>query len=256
MTVMDNSLFQALPELIGAIGEPSFYTQVGVCFSKISTVSNFKVFSYPKADKPALLAGFQEPELDQLYCDFAYQLDPFYDVINQQQNKALVTLDSITRHDFESSTYYDRFYHKIGWKNEANLIVSLNDERTICLAYTADKTPIHQLNSELRPYLESIKSAIQKHEALLSTILTVENDVHILATNHNPQLEAQNQVMEQFGLTKREKEVVQYILQGLASANIAERCFVSEGTIKNHRKNIYRKLNIHSQRDLFRKFLN
>ncbi|RDL45546.1 hypothetical protein DN730_00385 [Marinomonas piezotolerans] len=256
MTIMDNSLFQSVPELIGAIGEPCFYSQVGVCFSKISTVSNFKVFSYPKADKPALLAGFKDPELDQLYCDFAYQLDPFYDVINQHQNKALVTLDSITRHDFESSAYYDRFYHKIGWKNEANLIVSLNDERTICLAYTADKTPIHQLNSELRPYLESIKSAIQKHEALLSTILTIDDDHHPSITHQSTNLTAQERFMDQFGLTKREKEVVRYILQGLASASIAEKCFVSEGTIKNHRKNIYRKLCIHSQRDLFRKFLN
>lgn len=256
MTSMADSLFMTLPDLIGSIGQSDFYSKVDTSIRQISPVSNFKVWCYPKSKNPAMLAGLNEPEFDQLYSEYAYQLDPFYDVIKQQQNKALVTLDSITRHDFESSTYYDRFYQRIGWKNETNLIVSLSDERTICLSYTANEVSIHRLNSELRPYLESIRSAIQKHEALVSTILTVENDTHDLATNHNPQLEAQNQIMEQFGLTKREKEVVQYILQGLASANIAERCFVSEGTIKNHRKNIYRKLNIHSQRDLFRKFLN
>lgn len=256
MTNIADSLFMTLSDLIGSIGQSDFYSKVDTSFRQISPVSNFKIWSYPKSKRPSMLAGLNEPEFDQLYSDYAYQLDPFYDVINQQQNKVLVTLDSITRHDFESSTYYDRFYQRIGWKNETSLIVSLSDERTICLFYTANEMPIHRLNLELRPYLESIRSAIHKHEALLSSILTIEKDKHILANNHNAQSEIQDQMMNQFGLTKREKEVVQYILQGLASANIAERCFVSVGTIKNHRKNIYRKLSIHSQRDLFRKFLN
>lgn len=254
--MMASSLFHTLPDLIGSIGQPHFYHQVGVSFNGIPTVSNFKIFSYPKAEKPALLAGSCEPEYDQIYCDYAYLMDPFYEEIQKQTRHELVTLDSITRHDFQSSTYYDRFYRKIGWKNEANLIVSLNDERTICLAYTAKEAPINELNCALRPYLESIKAAIQKHEDLLSFVAQhtlSHSEPLIIEQSHAPlSLEEQLSV---YGLTKRETEVVSFILQGLASSAIADLCFVSEGTIKNHRKNIYRKLNIRSQAELFRKFL-
>ncbi|WP_424020157.1 helix-turn-helix transcriptional regulator [Marinomonas arenicola] len=36
---------------------------------------------------------------------------------------------------------------------------------------------------------------------------------------------------------------------------MAALCFVSEGTIKNHRKSIYRKLGVKSQGDLFKRFI-
>lgn len=249
--MMTGSLYQTLPDLIDSIGQADFYQEVERSFKQISTISKFKIISYPKSDKPAFLGGYREPEFDRIYSEYAYLLDPFYNVINTEQRKEIVTLDSITRNDFQSSTYYDRFYHMTGWTNESNFIVSLGDEHTICLAYTADDMPLHELNSELRPYLSSIKSAIRKHEAFIQPSVSTQSyalDYDISQNNE--------QYLDLFGLTKREKEVVNYILQGYPSSSIAELCYVSEGTIKNHRKNIYRKLNIHTQGELFRRFLN
>lgn len=54
-----------------------------------------------------------------------------------------------------------------------------------------------------------------------------------------------------FGLTPRECEVVELILEGKGSPQIAESLFISLGTVKNHRKNIYQKLDIRSQAELF-----
>lgn len=248
--MMAGSLYQTLPDLISSIGQNNFYHEVERSFKQVPTVSEFKIVSYPKSDKPAILAGVGESEFDQIYCDHAYLLDPFYEVIKAEHQKELVTLDSIIRHDFESSAYYDRFYHMTGWKNESNFIVSLNDEQTICLAYTANERPIKDLNDELWPYLNSIKSAIRKHETLTNTAFM---STAALESNDTQHIESH---MDIHGLTKREKEIVHYILKGYPSSSIAQMCFVSEGTIKNHRKNIYRKLSIHSQGELFRKFLN
>lgn len=249
--MMAGSLYQTLPDLISTIGQSDFYHEVERSFKQVPTVSKFKIISYPKSSKPAFLGGYSEPEFDRIYCDSAYLLDPFYDVINKDNRNELVTLDSIIRHDFHSSTYYDRFYHMTGWTNESNFIVSLNDERTICLAYTAQDMPMNDLNHELRPYLRAIKSAIRKHESLTSQIIESAHCSELKSEHHDS-----NHQMSLFGLTKREKEIVSYILQGHPSSSIAQLCYVSEGTIKNHRKNIYRKLNIHTQGELFRKFLN
>lgn len=54
-----------------------------------------------------------------------------------------------------------------------------------------------------------------------------------------------------FGLTPRECEIVELILEGKGSPQIAQSLFISLGTVKNHRKNIYQKLDINSQGELF-----
>jgi DNA-binding NarL/FixJ family response regulator len=45
-------------------------------------------------------------------------------------------------------------------------------------------------------------------------------------------------------LTAREKEILPLLVEGLTSAEIAERLFVSESTVISHRKNILHKLNL------------
>ena len=52
-------------------------------------------------------------------------------------------------------------------------------------------------------------------------------------------------------LTRREKQIVDLILQGHPTITIAERLGLSRGTIKNHRRRLYYKLDITSERELF-----
>ncbi len=51
-------------------------------------------------------------------------------------------------------------------------------------------------------------------------------------------------------LTKRESEIVGLIICGHSNGDIARMLFISEHTVKDHTKNIYRKLNIHSRFEL------
>ena len=52
-------------------------------------------------------------------------------------------------------------------------------------------------------------------------------------------------------LTPREKQIVALILQGHPNITIAEKLGLSRGTVKNHRRRIYDKLDITSERELF-----
>lgn len=49
---------------------------------------------------------------------------------------------------------------------------------------------------------------------------------------------------KQYDLTEREEEVLECLAQGLSNKNIAERLFLSEGTVKNYISNIYHKLDV------------
>lgn len=57
------------------------------------------------------------------------------------------------------------------------------------------------------------------------------------------------------GLTPREREIVGYILKGHSSDATAEALAISSGTVRIHRRNIYAKLGISSQRELFARYL-
>jgi DNA-binding NarL/FixJ family response regulator len=52
--------------------------------------------------------------------------------------------------------------------------------------------------------------------------------------------------MKKYQLTGRETEIIGKIAKGLTTREIANELFVSEFTINTHRRNICRKLNIHS----------
>lgn len=47
-------------------------------------------------------------------------------------------------------------------------------------------------------------------------------------------------------LSEREKEIVSCIVRGMSNKEVAERLFISLNTVLTHRKNIFRKLDIHS----------
>ena len=51
-------------------------------------------------------------------------------------------------------------------------------------------------------------------------------------------------------LSPREKEVLQLLAEGLSSPEIAQRLFIATTTVETHRRNVMRKLRIHSVADL------
>lgn len=50
-------------------------------------------------------------------------------------------------------------------------------------------------------------------------------------------------------LTKREIEILTLLAQRLSNREIAEKLFISLGTVKLHTINIYKKLDVHSRRE-------
>jgi DNA-binding NarL/FixJ family response regulator len=57
-------------------------------------------------------------------------------------------------------------------------------------------------------------------------------------------------------LTKREKEILYYIADGLNNSQIGEKLFISARTVETHRTNIMQKLDIHDAANLMRFALN
>jgi DNA-binding CsgD family transcriptional regulator len=50
--------------------------------------------------------------------------------------------------------------------------------------------------------------------------------------------------LQRLGLSPRESEIVHLLATGAANTELAERLFISPGTVKKHLDNIYRKLGV------------
>lgn len=112
------------------------------------------------------------------------------------------------------------------------------------------------------PMIPSFKEVLGRHEFKIVSYCTtlVEADLaqhfsgKILSTDDENEvinviesvLEVENNDANEMVLTPREQEVVIAVVKGLTNKEIADTLFLSTHTIITHRRNIARKLNIHS----------
>lgn len=64
------------------------------------------------------------------------------------------------------------------------------------------------------------------------------------------------QLLDRFSLTTREVDVLRLAIQGMNSKHIAEQLYICPATVKNHFKNIYAKLEVHSRAEAIMVALN
>jgi DNA-binding NarL/FixJ family response regulator len=65
---------------------------------------------------------------------------------------------------------------------------------------------------------------------------------------------ARRKSLDDFQLTKREKEMVLLLLEGLSYKEIAKRCYISMSTLNSHILNLYSKMKIHSRAEIAARF--
>jgi DNA-binding NarL/FixJ family response regulator len=82
-------------------------------------------------------------------------------------------------------------------------------------------------------------------QELLKAIETVFNGEKYMAFEVNQALKYENEQQNKIPkLTKREKEVLINIAEGLTNLQISEKLFISIDTVDSHRKNLYSKLHV------------
>lgn len=57
-----------------------------------------------------------------------------------------------------------------------------------------------------------------------------------------------------YGLTKRESEIVKLVLLGLSNREIGEQIYIAESTVKKHMSNIFEKMEVQNREQLKQKF--
>ena len=208
---------------------------------------------------PPLLLGSTVPEnrLKSQMADFVaglYLLDPF--VLAQHSGASgLIRLRDISPEGFEDSEFFQHHYRYTNVIDEIRFLTPIDHVRSVHVFVEREGHSAPFNDGELAamqivaPLVGSFMQAkcrwldrLERHGETANTATSIDLQ-HLIAT------------MGQGSLTLREREVVEWLLKGHSSRSIGHVLDIEEGTVTNHKRNIYAKLNVHSMAQMFSLFL-
>ncbi|NRA55534.1 MAG: helix-turn-helix transcriptional regulator [Gammaproteobacteria bacterium] len=212
-------------------------------------ITVFPAGQSPQTVHHRLLANEKVESHIEAYDNGAYLLDPFYCQAVESKIAGAFTIKDVAPDSFEQSDYFRYFYAQLGFRDEICILFQAPDGVIISISFVrhSNESPfvahdIEQLNI-VYPLLKSI---INKWRQQLSEPKL-------------PNLERQlDNALVKFGssiLTPGEGRVLKLILHGHSIKSIADKLENSAETIKYHRKNIYIKLDVSTQSELFYLFI-
>ena len=210
---------------------------------------------------PILLHDDITPERREVvvgsYLRGAYLLDPFHVFVCRHPGTRVLRLKDIQPDHFRKTEFFRSYYAHARLADEVGIIVERRDGSHIfvSLGLALGTGTFSGRGRERLAFLLPVIAAL----LLKNWDAGSADDRASAAAAPGMAHLALDQLlaMDEFErLTAREREVVRLMLLGHSSKSIARCLDIAVGTVKNHRKNIYRKLAIRSQSALFARFLN
>ena len=132
----------------------------------------------------------------------------------------------------------------------------LTELKNSIIKYYPDNKKAYMMNTVLFDIFNCEKdlvshNAVEDH-LFVPAVLQLEEEVKKNLDNHNTSnkvqepIEKEESLSRQDDLSQREKEIICCVVKGMSNKEIAENLFISVHTVITHRRNIARKLQIHS----------
>lgn len=261
-----DTLFAAF---VGLVGRPAMADdEIGETFRRMTTAlvrfDHVVVFAYRGNERPIDLYSTFDPQehvvFVTLYQAGPYLLDPFYRTAHARR-EGVLRMRELAPDRFFSSEYYRTYYVQTGLAEEIGFFVNADDDVTIVLSLMRREDsgifPTGEFAS-LRK-IEPLVAAMVKHYwAGLATRFDAQRVAgrkHRRKPHHGDAVLSADTVWRDLNLTSRESSIVDLVLQGHSSESIGLKLQISTGTVKVHRRNVYRKLGISSQTQLLSLYL-
>ena len=198
----------------------------------------------------------RELQIDK-YASGAYLLDPFYRQAFDHQGAGVFTINDVAPAGFQESEYYHLFYQQLGFSDEICSLFQLEPQLEPDFEQGGIVSISLVRHSNEAPFTKDDIKQLEIVYPLLRVIVCqwLSNKVNSPGQNLEWQLD---NALANFGtsiLTPRECKILHLILHGCSIKLIAQKLDNSLETIKHHRKNIYSKLDVGSQAELFYLFI-
>lgn len=188
------------------------------------------------------------------YLQTAYLLDPVFSAHLAGLENGLHLLKEIAPDRFHNTAYYNSYYTKTGYTDEVVLSAQNNTEQTLTLSLFKQSQQSPNFGRRqlagLRELSPVICAALQQHWnnfAPDNTTGASDDRSDPLSQRIIKAIKQQEDV----SLTDRQAEIVALTLRGHSATSISLNLSISPETVKVHRRNIYSRLRISSQSQLF-----
>lgn len=184
-----------------------------------------------------------------LYEPGPYLLDPFYTAASQRR-LGFWRMRELAPDRFYQSDYYRTYYHETGLAEEVGFFAGPSPDTMVVLSLMRLKAsgtfPQREITL-LRQAEPTVTALLARH---WRTVRTRFGAAAATAPPVTPDRSLHHAAWRDLSLTDREAIIVDLVLQGHSSESIAARLGIATGTVKVHRRNVYRKFKISSQTEL------
>lgn len=210
------------------------------------------VIAFHKDASPDVLHHTLEPagrrHYLERYLDGPYLLDPLYQLALRSKKATLCRFREELPDRFRSSEYYRQYCERTHLLDEMDYLTPVSRNTTVVLVIGRrnrmfNKSELHRLEL-IEPMVHATIGRLWRAWVARSGDSRGKDDVHKRLT----------ECFESFGqsvLTRREREISQLLLRGHSSKSIARELSIAPGTVMVHKRNLFGKLGISSQYELF-----
>ncbi|WP_425105065.1 helix-turn-helix transcriptional regulator [Ancylobacter sp.] len=255
------------PELVARIGTPDFAPSLAAALGSLAPFDLDCVFAYPGQARPRLLhdglKGISSAPVMQNYLDGTYLLDAVYTSCLRRVPTGVYRLADLAPDDFFEGEYYNSpdVHPCISMESGAlaeEVVFLVPVGSRVYLAYSLMR------QNASGPFSDEAFGRLVTAAPLVTAMMAShwrqigEADEPSAASPPPAPEEAMELAFRTFlptHLTPREQTIVSLVLRGHSSLSIGNLLDIAEGTVKIHRKNLYAKLGISSQTELFNLFL-
>lgn len=221
-----------------------------------STVSNngTSLLAFHSDAPPEVLYHSLAPNRARHYLDRylagPYLLDPLYQMALRDDKPSMCRFRDAQPDRFHSSEYYRQYIERTHLVDEMDFL--LGTTATSALVLVCGRTEKRFSRTEL--------NRLQLIEPIVLAAMQRAWDSREDAGTHDDAGIHQRltECFENFGegaLTEREREITQLLLRGHSSKSIARELGIAPGTVMVHKRNLFAKLGITSQYELFSSFI-
>ena len=223
--------------------------------SALSRFDESVAFAYlPHRPPMHLFSTFSSADFRIFVADYQagpYVLDPFCQAALERRS-GLLRMRQLAPDRFYASEYFRSYYTSTKLAEEIGYFVPLPDEATVVLSLMRRRAsgsfPAREI-ARLAPAEPLVAALVRRGWSGIAGRFGDD------AGPAPKRASSDGQDWSRLNLTSRETSIVEMVLRGHSSEAIALRLGISTGTVKVHRRNVYRKLGISSQTQLLSVYL-
>lgn len=245
--------------LIDAIGRDDFAGTLSAGLREIAPFDFTVIFGFLGSRPPLDLYDDFPPQTRRVfvedYQEGPYLLDPFFLACMNGTPPGLWRLREIAPDRFLQGEYYRNYYVQTGLAEEACYLVYLENQASLAISLMRRRKAFTQAEIfALKSVWPIVDAVCRRHWHDLANSFGSSSDQGSQPIFEDAIAQAFNAIGEGV-LTARERQVVEYTLKGHSAEAIGQILQISSGTVRIHRRNIYAKLGIRSQGELFSRFI-